>query len=718
MVRLFLLIVLMGYMNSLYAQEEISDTIIVFNDNYIAGGAHFLPIDTLLGPRYPRRAMEARGTIEYVITGNMPDSLKTAIQESVDTWNKCLSGAYANFCFDYSNNLDSDVKTEIPFLSGTGDKTTYYTQSLHRQLFHADGYQTYDAIIRINASENWCIGISEQLNSMKNLNYAIKRSIALALGFGSSIIRNKNGNIVFAKNDGHSIADKMIFNGSGTYLSSIPNSRQKRNQDIIDFVTGNVNNVYIKQMDSLHVLYAPIVFDDNKSLRYLTNSNSIMYYGNSQVLSPDIDETTIDILRGIGWAFSIPNNMEIVGEGIDSTGVTGAYSNHRFYITPENDNLINREWEFRIALNNGLYQTIANASTQDFTIPPVQDISNYKHTIDGCLIGEILFTGSLYGEEIKLRYQLTLRLSPSIISVECVDIMQSQINPNNYDILIGVKYEGSYWLTASAREKGTSLAYTYHTNKPYFANMLLSNIRLWDDTYVTLSATNQYGTGMQVITIPAADEYEMLDIKNPKKSIGNNVNKLKISEVEFTYGSFDYSYNDFDDTKGRIRFFANNLSQLLVQQWMVGDYFPYTYWESNYKQINDSIVEVNIDNWFWGDKYLLLAYNDELKMSSDTIYVNDYLDITDPDICRALGLTTSISETSSSFFDVRIENGHLTVNTGKRMVTKMELYSAIGTLVARSQSCDGMTVFGLSHGIYILNITDDKNKKSSIKIRL
>ena len=195
------------------------------------------------------------------------------------------------------------------------------------------------------------------------------------------------------------------------------------------------------------------------------------------------------------------------------------------------------------------------------------------------------------------------------------------------------------------------------------------------------------------------------------------VGKLKISEVEFTYGSFDYSYNDFDDTKGRIRFFANNLSQLLVQQWMVGDYFPYTYWESNYKQINDSIVEVNIDNWFWGDKYLLLAYNDELKMVSDTIYVNDYLNITDPAILEALGIT-GIGETYSEDEKfISLVNGRLCAAFPPEEIVSMTLFSPNGKVV--KTNCDNsMDVTQLSKGLYILSINRKNNKVFKKKIIL
>jgi len=710
-----------GHVAKIHAQEEITDTIIVFEDFYETGGSRFLPIDTLTGPVYPRRASEARGNIEYTITGNMPDSLQTAIQEAVDTWNKCLAGGYANLQFIYTDNINPDIQTEIPFLSSIVDADVYYTQSLHRYLFNSNNYQTYDAVIKINATEDWYIGISDYDVAKKNLSYAAKRAIALSMGFGSSIIKNNRGNIVFGGKRGHSITDHLIFNSNGTYLSSINNSNQKASQAITNFVTSNTGSLYIKQQDSAHGLYAPSTFDENKSLRYLTNANSIMYYDDSQILSPNIDNVTIEILKSIGWSIDLPDNVEIVGENIDSTGVTSAYTSHRFYLSPDNSNITSRQWEFRIALNNGLYQTISTANSQDFTISAIQDASNYKHTIDGCLLGEILFTGSINDETVNLKYQLTLRLRPSIISAECISVTPSTVNSNNYDILVGVKYEGSYWLTASARERGTSIAYTYHSNQPYYANIVLSNIRLWDETYVTVSATNQYGTGTQVLVIPAADDYELLSVGNPRRSTRRSTeNTIKIKEVNLSYGSFNYSSNDFDDTKGIIRFVAPEFSQLVCSQWMEGNTFPYTWYENNYTMVNDSIVEINLDDWFWGDKYWWWIYkkDDGQRILSDTILVNDYLTITDPDIRAALGLPTSIHETKDDTYTILSNGNQIEVDMQGKTAKCLDLYTATGALVVRCQYSNNISISGLPHGLYLLCVTDEKNKKTTKKLRL
>ena len=717
---LLIFLITVGSVTGIHAQTESSDTIIIIEDYYVSGGTRFLPIDTLTGPYYPRRAMEVRGNIEYDITGNIPDSLSTAIEEAVDTWNKCLAGAYANLCFEYTSGISADIQTELLYRSGVVDKTTYYTQSLHRHLFHENDYQTYDAIIKINAQEDWFIGISDHVVSKKNLSYAVKRAIALALGFGSSIHKNNRGNIVFSLNNGHSAGDKMIFNSTGTYLSSIPNSRQRSSSDIIIFVTGN--NLYINQQDSEHGLYAPSSFNEFKSLKYLTNPNSIMYYGDSEILSHDIDATTIDVLETLGWTFNTSNNIEIIGENIDSTGVTTAYTSHRFYLSPNDNNLTNRHWEFRVALNNGLYQTISAATSPDFTIPTVQDANTYKHTIDGCLLGEIIFTGNLNGEDITLRYQLTLQLRPYILTVDCFSVTPSQINPNNYDINIGVKYAGSYWLTASARERGTSIAYTYHSNKPYYANMTLSNIRLWDETYVTVSATNQYGTETYAITIPSEDELEARSVGN-EYNLSNKEDKLKIVNVTLSYGSFNYSYNDFDDTKGTIRFECQDMNRLLVEHWRPTEstFAPEVYYETDYVQIADNVVEISIDDWWWNDYFILRAYlNDgKGKLVSDTILVNKYLTIEDPDIRTALGLPMSVSEINQSCTLIIKRNGtYLEACLGDESVISLTLYSMTGSSLVRSSKCNRMNVGRLPHGIYLLHVTDNRNNKQIKKILL
>ena len=287
----------------------------------------------------------------------------------------------------------------------------------------------------------------------------------------------------------------------------------------------------------------------------------------------------------------LSGQQKIVGEDVDPSGITSAYISHHFSLSPGNNIITDSQWTFNMVLDNDQYQTITTANTQDFTTPAVQDATNFKHTDDGCLLGEILFSGSLDGEPVNLKYQLLLSLKPVIISLECISITPSTSNPQNYDITIEVKYEGSEWLTASVREKGTSIAYTYHANSPHDANMVLSDIRLWDETYVTVSATNQYGTGEKVIIIPARED--------PNSELVDGVREAQ------------------DDT-----------------------------------------------------------------------------------------------------YSIAINGNNIAVDMQGQTAKTIELYSAAGALVAQRQRENSISTNGLPHGIYVLVITDDKNKKLTRKLRL
>jgi len=135
---------------------------------------------------------------------------------------------------------------------------------------------------------------------------------------------------------------------------------------------------------------------------------------------------------------------------------------------------------------------------------------------------------------------------PSIINVKCISITTNSMNAKNYDIQIGVKYEGSDWLTAYAREKGTSIAYTFHVNQPDTANITLTNIRLWDETYVTVTATNQYGTASYTITIPSRDDLPMSinDVQNSEYTIYSDGNQIEVDMLGKTAKSIElYSVN-------------------------------------------------------------------------------------------------------------------------------------------------------------------------------
>lgn len=729
--KLFLFLDFFILSSCLYAQNVITDTL-TFEDNYIAGGTRFFPIDSLIGPIYPRRASLSRGNLEYTITGDIPDSLIIAIKEAFDTWNKCLPNAEAVINIQYTNNINSDIETSIHYLTIPNDNTISYPQSLYRHLFGSnDNFTTNDATIRINSASNWYIGISSCTIQKKNLNYAIKRAIAHSLGFGSSVVAKNHNYIVFGCRTGHTPSDNIIFNSNSEYLSSITNTNGMRNQRLETYVTTNQGNLYIKQQDYSHALYAPSTFDANRSLKYLVNSNSIMHYEDNQTLPPNIDETTLDVLAAIGWTCNMANDFEIVGENIDSTGVTSAYSSHRFYLNPGNDNIIDRHWECRLPLANGGYQTIT-ANTSDFTIPAIQYPNNYLHNIDGCIVGEISFSGNLNGVDINAAYSVTLQLSPKILALELISVTPSAVNSNNYDITVGVHYEGAYGLMVSAREKGTSQAYTFHSINPYYAQIMLTDIRLWDDTYVTATVSNRYGVNMLTITVPSEGDIELLDFKPKNCLAARKFSSPRIVNLELSYDSLNVPHLFFENSKGAIRIAHCEDADSVVIHYGELDlshppflpplslFFTNTLYVNDFVRQNGDTIEVPIDNMQWDDIYSFVIHIPQKGwMRTDTICVKDYIELPQ-EVLTVLEDKASGIEIPNSVVSCRLRKceGLLLVETGERRVKSITITSLSGLLAAKSTNTCNIDISQIAHGIYLLSvITEDGiiiNKKITL----
>ena len=90
---------------------------------------------------------------------------------------------------------------------------------------------------------------------------------------------------------GLSAFDKLIFSEDGKHLSDLDNSRPN---ELEDFVQQDCNYLYAAQKEARYRLYAPKQFDENKSLKYLSDPNSLMYYKDEGVKDLVIDEVTLD----------------------------------------------------------------------------------------------------------------------------------------------------------------------------------------------------------------------------------------------------------------------------------------------------------------------------------------------------------------------------------------------------------------------------------------
>ena len=709
----FLFLTLLGVLNTYCAYGQNAE-IIITEDYYNEGGSRFSTIDPLVGKTITRRAMQSRGVFEYDLSGNMPDSLKKAIEVAVDIWSDYLPGVYCKLAFNYSNTITADIETRISFIKRTNDDTIYYPQSLYRKLWgESSEMLVYDAVIDISSLANWCIGISDTPIAKKNLTYAVIRSIAQSLGFGASLWKATRY-ICFGQYNGHSISDYFIFDNNGTYLNEIDNLGIYYNAQL-DAFARNTGNIFICQQDNEHKMYAPSDFNRAASLKYLDNPNSIMHYDDSQILQLKLDGTTIEILKAIGWEFA-DNEIEIVGVNIDSTGITAASQSHQFYIEANGETITDHHWTYQLPLSSGSYQTVSTATTAQFTIPALQNPNNFKTSPDGIVYGKIVFTGKKNGMDVSAEYTLGLRLKPKVKHAEIISIEPNATYGFTYDVTIGVEYEGSYYVTATVEEEGSSNMYLFHSNAPYYANMTLSMLYLWDDTYVDVWAENSYGTDHFYLTITPEDLSALRRVT--PQEFKPTLEKPQLVSLDFTYDSFDFDELYFRNCKIKLKFYCPEADYLAVYMFFDGDYFPY--YSYGREHTSPDVIEFEFkgdDLWNTHYQAMSMTENGEYSDKSDLYYLKDYAKISDPAILEALGIT-GIKETYSENEKlISLVNGRLCAAFPPEEIVSMTLFSPNGKVV--KTNCDNsMDVTQLSKGLYILSINRKNNKLFKKKIIL
>ncbi|WP_288317608.1 hypothetical protein [Xylanibacter caecicola] len=480
-----------------------------------------------------RVSSKKRGKVIYDISGeDMPDSLRTCIKVAADVWSNYLHNEDSlKLQIFYDDTSTADMKISVCYYIY---EQMAIPQSLLRERYNIHENYPFDAIIHINKNSNWGLGLRNISKTSKNLTYALMRAIGTSLGFGSSIKKDERRGTFSFTSKKPSPFDKLIFSQTGNKLSDIDNSKS---QDLANFVQPASGYLYIHKQSDDYKLYAPSIFDSNKSLKYLINNKSLMHYDiPADTVDLVIDDVTVDLLNAIGWNIEKEQNIEIIGEGIDDTGVASAYQAYRFYLKPNSLNIANHKWTYELPLTNGEYEIVAHGNNADFNIPAIADENKYSHTLEGDIAGIIRFRGTSGNKTVTGTYNLTLELKPHIIKAEIINIKPSGYFEGDYDILVGVQYEGSHYLYAVAAEEDHGVAQSFFSDTPYYTNLHITNVWLEGFVWIELTARNQHGSDVAYIEIPT-DIYSLN--KNNTTGISNNnennILNIKIYDINGTY---------------------------------------------------------------------------------------------------------------------------------------------------------------------------------------
>lgn len=522
--------------------DSVEDVYIIeFTDNFGDGVSR--PVITL--PVKTQRVSSDGGAITFNFDSAVPDSVRIAANVAANIWGAMLTPQDSVEIDLRYEPLANDVETEV------------YYQKIDTQLYCPFSYyfnriktdipsneRTPTALIKLNSNQSWECGFGETaIASARNVTYAVMRSIANALGFGSSLCI-KNNYISFALNQGYSTFDYMVFNSNGEALSDIPHMNRRDNPRLNAFVQPSSSvEVFVAKNQPGYKLYAPPVYELGKSLVYLDNTRSLMHHDlNVGDKSFRVDAVTRELLDSVGWGLSDQPAVEISSVDVDLTGIASAYESHNFSVNYDGQ-LTNGYWSYVVESKEGPDVTIKEQSGGDsFEIPALDNIGRFARNVNGDLCGKIRYTGELNGVKVQDAFSLYLEVEPVITKVEIVSQTPSA-DSLYYDLLFNVTYLGADVVKYEV-EQDMAISYIdrYSVEESFIAHCKVPHLMADFTTWVDISVKNAYGSDKYTIELPPFgqqfDNQSPAGVENLVKSDANSVFEVySVSGVRL--GCFD-----------------------------------------------------------------------------------------------------------------------------------------------------------------------------------
>lgn len=651
-----------------------------------------------------RLSSRSGGEIIVSYDGEMPDSLRTVVDVAREVWRDYM-GINDNLRLNikYENIADADVKVSVAYAKMQPDGLSY-PSALYRSITGVDlTAGMVDAVLHINSSLAWCTGFGNSENPKKLLPTIIK-SLGRCLGYGSSVKKDKRGNVFMLKS-GKTIFDSLVFSEDGVRMSDLNNNMT---QQLNNFVQPVCEYLYVLKKNPKYKIYAPKTFDENVSLKYSADRNSTMFYGDSNTSSLTVDDTTIDILKSLGWKYSKSDQtIQIKCDDIDDTGIASAYSQHIFYIKTNSGAPSTYCWTASLPLKDGGYETI-NSNNERLVIPAVADEDKYVHTLDGDIRVVISFSGMLFGKAVNCNYSLTLELKPHILSAAISSRTPSKTDNTYNDYTIDVRYEGSGSLDACVEEEFSSMTKTASSNVPYFTKVKFYDIDTYGNALFTIRVENKYGYDEYTIEQPAVNY------------IAKKPSTPELVDVKFIYDHFDYDLLRFDDNarfevtlrgEGQDDFIIKNVPDYDVLGY---DASIVLYYADDVKNIGDNLYKLSAMFDFDTDIYFYGLNKYGMSLQSDSIHTNDY--ITDPDIISALNQASALNGIikDGSCYITLCGN----VMSFAQDVSKVSVRDLTGRIIFEQKGNESIDFTKRKNGLYIITVQTKGNKRITKKFKI
>ena len=465
-------------------------------------------VNRSLLPKSQRKSQATGGNIKVTFLDNVEDSVAQAIHAATELWESYLPiGVEVPIEVAFAP-IANEMQLTISYLS-EGDTlycSPYYTNYINTSV----DVGNYLPIVTFSSSVNWSCRYDGAANGTYSLTTAMLRGIAMALGFGTTVVQRggtRSGECVFFdtnRADPYTPFEYRVYDTANHSLSGITKGKKERENAVLRaFSEQGSNSVKFFASDGQsYSLYTPNSFETNKSMIFLDNDNSLMHHlipRGSLILN--IDTITLNILREIGWKLQSPSVTDITCPTIPVSGVASAYVQHQFSIVNYSVAMSSLKWSCLMRQSDGDYHVASqqNGGTT-FSISP-STFSFQSPNTDGDLDCIVELSYILGGSEHKIQKHLSFELSPSII-----DITDQTVHLGNhttlYDYSLNIRYAGATDVTIGVEQEYSSYYRIIHVSEPYLAHAYISSLNRGNYVWLDISVSNAYGSDTRTIEIP------------------------------------------------------------------------------------------------------------------------------------------------------------------------------------------------------------------------
>lgn len=454
-------------------------------------------------PNRANRMNHNRGTINilYEDGAMVPDSMKRCIAAAAELWElKILNKEPINIKFYYDNLPESEVfEVDLATTYIEGSKLLYPMSYLRQfndfsvgedDIFESD--YNIDGAVFLNGGLKWNCDFSGNCHVGYNSLTQALRGIGICLGFGSSI-HQFNGTYYFGGGDPTIFDSKLVLRDE--FISDIDQDTPEFNQammsDNVEFLMQNGDRFSMKSLN----------LNDYNQLVYIDNPRSLMHYDCGESKSfMSIDDTTVALLKDIGWNQEVASNIKIKAADLDNSGYGTALAPHTFSYESKL-NLSSIKWEYHLRMADGSFALQKTDDSDLFTIPKVDNPIGCYVDCNGNLSGKITVIGkNIMGETLSETYHVSLGLKPEIVAIR--NIRQIPTGEYTFILQFDVEYLGTDDLNVSIESDNSSKLNQWKIYEPIIAHVKTTELYNFYYHWVDVSVENEYGKTIETIEIP------------------------------------------------------------------------------------------------------------------------------------------------------------------------------------------------------------------------